>query len=297
VRRRLGTFLLLAAAPLFAEPGRLCPTTPLSDQRIVLSTNYGDIAIALYPGVAPQTTQQLLKLVRLGVYDSTHFFKVTPGFALQLSGVGRRSRAISPEQLAAIHPLPAELNGCPHTKGSISMAHDPGNPNSAQTSFLVMLADIPQMDGKFAVVGEVIRGMDVVDEIATLPTDPSGQPLRRVEVERARVVASAEALAAMVLQPPIRSPSESDERLPFVFVPLALALAVGGILLLILGLAWEWAGGRAAGLLCLLIAYFQGFAVLAPDAAKSPPLACGLFFSALVVFKLAGFFESGTLRS
>jgi hypothetical protein len=152
------------------------------------------------------------------------------------------------------------------------------------------------MNGKFTVVGEVVGGIDVVDEIATLPTGTNGEPLRRVELGRAQVIESAQ-VADLVLQPAIRSPSESDERLPFGFIPLTLGLVVAGSLLLLLGLAWEWRGGRALGLLCLLVSYFQGFALLAPDASKSPVVACALFFSALVIFKLMGFFESGTSRT
>lgn len=51
-----------------------------------------------------------------------------------------------------------------------------GNPNSAGSQFFIMHADAPHLDGQYAAFGKVIEGMDVVDEIAAVPTDYSDRP-------------------------------------------------------------------------------------------------------------------------
>jgi peptidyl-prolyl cis-trans isomerase B (cyclophilin B) len=50
------------------------------------------------------------------------------------------------------------------------------NPDSAGSQFFIMHQDAPHLDGQYAVFGKVVEGMDVVDEIASLPTDYSDRP-------------------------------------------------------------------------------------------------------------------------
>ncbi len=66
-------------------------------------------------------------------------------------------------------------NDLRHTRGVLSMARS-GNPNSAGSQFFIMHADAPHLDGQYAAFGKVIEGMDVVDEIAAVPTDYSDRP-------------------------------------------------------------------------------------------------------------------------
>ena len=66
-------------------------------------------------------------------------------------------------------------NDLKHTRGVLSMARS-GNPNSAGSQFFIMHADAPHLDGQYAAFGKVIEGMDVVDEIAAVPTDYSDRP-------------------------------------------------------------------------------------------------------------------------
>ena len=66
-------------------------------------------------------------------------------------------------------------NDLKHTRGVLSMARS-GNPNSAGSQFFIMHADAPHLDGQYAAFGKVVEGMDVVDEIAAVPTDYSDRP-------------------------------------------------------------------------------------------------------------------------
>src|SRR5262249_1517462 len=83
---------------------------PLAPPRIVLHTTLGDLVLALYPTVAPKHVEQVLRLVRLGVYDGTFFYRVDPSFLAQISTAQTRPQPLTPEQAAAIHPLPAEFS-------------------------------------------------------------------------------------------------------------------------------------------------------------------------------------------
>lgn len=80
--------------------GRGLPTEPrLSEERMVFQTSYGDIEFGFYPDVAPITVQHILKLGRLGAYNSNHFFRVDKGFVAQIADVvGGRSLTMDPRQ-------------------------------------------------------------------------------------------------------------------------------------------------------------------------------------------------------
>ena len=75
-------------------------------------------------------------------------------------------------------------NPLKHTRGVISMARA-YNPNSASSQFFIMHADAPHLDGQYAAFGKVVSGMEVVDEIASIPTDYNDRP--KVDMRMARV--------------------------------------------------------------------------------------------------------------
>ena len=74
-----------------------------------------------------------------------------------------------------------------HTRGVISMARA-ANPNSAGSQFFIMHADAPHLDGDYAAFGHVVEGMEVVDEIAAVPTDWNDKPTRPQIMKSVRVV-------------------------------------------------------------------------------------------------------------
>src|SRR5262249_8376418 len=171
------------------EPPRAGP------ERVVLHTAAGDIVLALYPDVAPRHVEQVLHLTRLGVYDTTHFYRVEPNFVVQVSTALDRTEPLTAAQRAAVHPLPAEFARGGPRRGVLSMARQDNDPDSAETSFSILLADAPHLDGKYTVFGHVESGMDVVDEICRVPRNAKHQPLVRVEVQRAEAVDAAALLS------------------------------------------------------------------------------------------------------
>ena len=137
--------LFLAVCFLFLLPrcGR-AQTPRVDDDCVILHTIGGDVVIALYPDVAPEHVKQILQLVRLGVYDHTHFHRVEPGFVIQLADVHQRPLpdTLTEAQEKAIHPLHAEFNAAiKHRRGIVSMARADGQPDSATTSFSIILGD------------------------------------------------------------------------------------------------------------------------------------------------------------
>ena len=137
--------------------------------------NGKEIKIELYPDVAPATVENFVNLVKDGFYDGLIFHRVIPGFMIQGgcpqgTGMGGPGHTIKGEFAAN-----GVKNDLRHTRGVLSMARS-GNPNSAGSQFFIMHADAPHLDGQYAAFGKVIEGMDVVDEIAAVPTDYSDRP-------------------------------------------------------------------------------------------------------------------------
>lgn len=137
--------------------------------------NGGIIDIELYPDAAPITVKNFEKLVSEGFYNGLGFHRVISGFMIQGgdplgNGMGGSDENIEGEFSANGHNNPIK-----HTRGVISMARS-FNPNSASSQFFIMHADAPHLDGQYAAFGKVINGMDVVDEIASVPTDYSDKP-------------------------------------------------------------------------------------------------------------------------
>ena len=137
--------------------------------------NGKEIKIELYPDVAPATVENFVNLVKDGFYDGLIFHRVIPGFMIQGgcpqgNGMGGPGHTIKGEFAAN-----GVKNDLKHTRGVLSMARS-GNPNSAGSQFFIMHADAPHLDGQYAAFGKVIEGMDVVDEIAAVPTDYSDRP-------------------------------------------------------------------------------------------------------------------------
>jgi cyclophilin family peptidyl-prolyl cis-trans isomerase len=151
-------------------------------QIVILQTNFGDIKIALRPDVAPETAKNFVKLTQQGFYDGLTFHRIVPGFVIQ-GGDPLGDGTGGPG-----YTVPAEIK-LNHTRGAIAMARLPDQVNperrSSGSQFYIALSDLPSLDGQYTVFGEVVEGMDVVDEIARVQTNSSEQPLTEVVIEKA----------------------------------------------------------------------------------------------------------------
>ena len=162
----------------------------LSRERIRLRTNFGDLTLALYPDVAPHHVEQMLRLVRLGVYDTVGLSRIQPGFLIQTGYATFRSgAALTPDQKAGIHALAAEFSDLEHRRGTVSMVlNDNADPHSARASFFILLDDAPFLDGGYTIFGEVTDGFETLDRIAAVPRNEKNLPLEQVEIVKAVVI-------------------------------------------------------------------------------------------------------------
>ncbi len=154
---------------------------------VIEMENGGKIELELYPEAAPKTVANFLKLVGEGFYDGLIFHRVIPGFMIQGgdplgNGMGGSDENIIGEFKANGHDNPIK-----HTRGVISMARA-YNPNSASSQFFIMHANAPHLDGQYAAFGKVVSGMNVVDEIASIPTDYSDRPKIAMRMKKVYVV-------------------------------------------------------------------------------------------------------------
>ena len=143
----------------------------------------GKIELELDASAAPKTVANFKKLVGEGFYDGLIFHRVIPGFMIQGgdpqgNGMGGAKEKIVGEFRANGHNNPIK-----HTRGVISMARA-YDPNSASSQFFIMHADAPHLDGQYAAFGKVVSGMEVVDEIASIPTDYSDRPKIAMRMKR-----------------------------------------------------------------------------------------------------------------
>ena len=145
------------------------------------------ILLELYPEKAPITCENFEKLVKEGFYDGLIFHRVIEGFMIQGgcpngNGMGGPGWQIKGE--FSSNGVPNDLK---HTRGVISMARSM-MPDSAGSQFFIMHQDAPHLDGQYAAFGKVVEGMDVVDEIATTPTDWNDKPRTPVVMKKVEIV-------------------------------------------------------------------------------------------------------------
>jgi peptidyl-prolyl cis-trans isomerase B (cyclophilin B) len=136
----------------------------------------------LYPEIAPISVANFEKLVKEGFYDGLTFHRVIPGFMIQGGDPLGNGMGGSDERIFGEFAINGFKNDLKHERGVISMARS-SMPNSASSQFFIMHEDAPHLDGSYAAFGKVIEGIEVVDEIASVPTDFSDRPKIRVAMK------------------------------------------------------------------------------------------------------------------
>jgi peptidyl-prolyl cis-trans isomerase A (cyclophilin A) len=138
------------------------------EMKVLLSTNYGDIAIELEADRAPVSVENFLNYIEQGLYKDTIFHRVIPGFMIQGGGMAKDMT-----QKKTNPPIKNEAkNGLLNLRGTLAMART-SDKDSATSQFFINLADNHFLDHGsrdfgYAVFGRVYQGMDIVDKIAGL---------------------------------------------------------------------------------------------------------------------------------
>jgi cyclophilin family peptidyl-prolyl cis-trans isomerase len=161
-----------------------CRTAAQGDAPIiVVETSRGSFSFETFPSDAPLTVAHVVQLARSGFYDGQRVHRAIPGFVVQIGDPqtrdlnarphwGRGAAAASGKPIGAAEISNRRL----HTKGAVAMAHM-GDPAKADSQWYVTLANRPDLDGQYAVFGQVITGEDVPDALEV------GDVISRVSVK------------------------------------------------------------------------------------------------------------------
>ena len=148
--------------------------------------DFGKIKLELDEVNAPISSANFKGLVEEGFYNGIIFHRVIANFMIQGGdpmgiGIGGSGKNIKGEFAAN-----GVNNPIKHKRGTLSMARSQ-NFNSASSQFFICHVDCPFLDGQYAAFGQVVEGMEVVDEIASVKTDMRDKPLYDVVIEKAYV--------------------------------------------------------------------------------------------------------------
>jgi cyclophilin family peptidyl-prolyl cis-trans isomerase len=199
----VGLFAALVSPGFCADPppasAASAPASkPAPATQVQVVTSMGSFTIELNAERAPLTVAQFLKFVDQGYYSGTIFHRAIPNFVIQGGGydVDYKLKGSPPKVVNE------SGNGLTNARGTVGLARPP-EPHAGDVQFYVNLADNAALDPSatrwgYAVFGKVLQGMDVVDEIATVPTGAKGpfkenaplKPVVILKIERVQTPAS-----------------------------------------------------------------------------------------------------------
>lgn len=136
----------------------------------------GKIIVELDEKSAPLTVKNFQKLVEQHFYDGLIFHRVISGFMIQGGDPQGTGMGGSKETVKGEFRANGVSNPISHERGVISMARSQFY-NSASSQFFICHADAKFLDGQYAAFGKVVEGMDVVDRIASVPTNRADRPM------------------------------------------------------------------------------------------------------------------------
>ena len=179
VKNLLLSSLLLLSLNAFAQP------------TVEIKTNKGSIIVELNQDKAPNTVANFVKYANDGFYTGTVFHRVISGFMIQGGGLDKN---LNEKETRA--PIKNEAdNGLANNIGTIAMART-NDPHSASSQFFINVANNAFLNHTeksergwgYTVFGKVVKGMDVVDKIAKIPTDGGDVPTQTIMIESVTVL-------------------------------------------------------------------------------------------------------------
>ncbi len=175
-------FLCIFLVPVTA-PAQDDSAVTHQEEVAVLETSMGTMVMRLFDDKAPLTVANFKALVEEGFYDGLPFYRVVAGHVIQTGDGGESGRAT----------VKGEFGAYPHVPGAVGLARG-GNPDSGSTEIYICHATRPHLDGKYAVFGLLIEGLDVLEAIGNVPVDENfigktafHKPKEPVTITRARL--------------------------------------------------------------------------------------------------------------
>ena len=160
---------------------------------LITVKDFGKILIKLCPDEAPVTVENFQNLVADDFYDGLIFHRVIKGFMIQGGCPKGNGTGGSGTNIVGEFSANGYENNLKHERGVVSMARSQAM-DSASSQFFICHEDenVGHLDGQYAAFGYVMRGMDVVDEIASVKTNSSDKPLTKVVIESIEFVTISE---------------------------------------------------------------------------------------------------------
>ena len=164
IRRRtvLASAIVSTAAlgALMSDPAAALPANLDPENTLLMDLKNGQVVIEMFPKLAPKMVARVKELTRAGFYNGTPFHRVIPGFMAQggdPSGTGSGG--------SKLPNVPAEFTRDRRfLRGTVGAART-SDPDSANSQFFIMFAPTPSLDGQYTIWGQVVSGMNFVDEI------------------------------------------------------------------------------------------------------------------------------------
>ena len=162
-----------------------CGGSTMKNRTEEFETNLGTFELELFESQMPITTKNFIDLAQKGFYDNTKFHRVIEGFMIQ--GGDPLSKDDSKKARWGTgdpgYKIKDEFTkGLSNVRGTIAMAN--AGPNTGGSQFFINVVDNTFLDSKHPVFGEVVEGMEVVDEIVSVETDGQDKPVEDVVVKR-----------------------------------------------------------------------------------------------------------------
>ena len=161
-----------------AQQTQTIPTQGQKNHWAVFETNKGNFTVELFEDKAPITTKNFITLANKGFYNNLIFHRVIDKFMIQ-SGDPNGNGTGGPG-----YAIPDEFGpGLKHSsEGVLSMAN--AGPNTGGSQFFITLAPTPWLDGKHAIFGKVVNGMDVVHAIGKTKTGTNDRPVEPIVIAK-----------------------------------------------------------------------------------------------------------------
>lgn len=125
----------------------------------IIKTIHGSITVKFFPKKAPKSVKRFLTLIQTGFYDGLPFHRAVKNFLIQSGDPTNSGFGGSGVKLKQ------EFNNSPHIKGTLALARDK-NPDSADSQFYIALSTLPHLNGKYTVIGQVTKGLNILDKIS-----------------------------------------------------------------------------------------------------------------------------------
>jgi cyclophilin family peptidyl-prolyl cis-trans isomerase len=165
-----------APAPKPSRPIAVPGTSPgpvvTPGTEAIVETGKGSFTIRLLPEVAPKHAALFVRTAKAGGYDGTTFHRIIMGGIIQGGDpLSKDPGKASLYGTGGLGRLKAELSDRPFVRGTVAAVRRPSSPDSSGQQFFLVMSEQLSMKGQYTIFGEVVSGMDVVDQISATPVD------------------------------------------------------------------------------------------------------------------------------